>query len=169
MPGLASLRAGEYYAHPRNLFWPILGEIVRLDPRRPYADRIRSLAASGIALWDVLESCERAGSLDADIESRSAVPNDFARFFANHPRIGRVVFNGSTAERCFRRLVLPGLPARVMDYVRLPSTSPAHAALPYERKVEAWRLALQAGEVTPGDDRRLGRRGDDRARRPARS
>lgn len=150
MPGLASLRAGQYYAHPRNQFWRILGEIVGLDPAQPYAERLGRLTSSGIALWDVLKSCTRAGSLDAHIERGSIVPNDFARFFAGHPQIRRVVFNGTTAERYFLRHVLPGLPARRMDCVRLPSTSPANAALSYGQKLAAWHVEIQAGTGRPG-------------------
>jgi hypoxanthine-DNA glycosylase len=139
MPGVLSLRAGQYYAHPRNLFWRILGEILGFDPGMPYADKVMALASSGIALWDVLESCARAGSLDAAIEKDSIIPNDFATFFARYPQVRRVYFNGSTAERCYRRLVLPLLPAVSQVYQRLPSTSPAHATIPYEEKLAAWQ------------------------------
>ena len=140
MPGVASLRAGQYYAHPRNQFWRILGELLAMEPGMSYADRVGVLSSAGIALWDVLESCTRVGSLDADIESGSIIPNDFARFFARHPQVRRVYFNGSTAEQCFRRRVLPLLPAGSLMYERLPSTSPAHAALSYEEKLAAWRV-----------------------------
>jgi hypoxanthine-DNA glycosylase len=158
IPGLASLRAGQYYAHPRNQFWRILGEVIDVESERPYADRVRRLTSSRIALWDVLQSCMRAGSLDADIESGSIVPNDFVRFFTGHPQIRRVVFNGSTAERCFRRHVLPGLPDRPLEYVRLPSTSPAHAALSYRQKLEAWRHVLRGAGRMPVPGSRLARR-----------
>jgi len=140
MPGVASLRAGQYYAHPRNWFWRILGEILGLDPGLPYADRVGALVSSGIALWDVLKSCTRAGSLDAAIERDSIIPNDFAAFFARHPQVRRIYFNGSTAEQYFRRRVLPLLPAVALVYERLPSTSPAHAAMSYEEKLAAWQV-----------------------------
>ena len=139
MPGVASLRARQYYAHPRNLFWQILGELVGAGPSLTYDGRIRRLRAAGIALWDVLESCSRPGSGDADIEHESVVPNDLVGFLGGHRRIARVFFNGLTAERCYRRHVLPMLDGRAIEHVRLPSTSPAHAALPYARKLEAWR------------------------------
>ncbi len=142
MPGVASLRAGQYYAHPRNLFWGILGELLGLDPGLPYAGRVDVLAAAGIALWDVLKSCTRAGSLDSAIKKDTIVPNDFATFFARHPLVRRVYFNGSMAEQCYRRRVLPLLPAWPLEYLRLPSTSPAHAALSYGEKLAAWRVVL---------------------------
>lgn len=142
MPGVASLRAGQYYAHPRNLFWRILGELLGMDPGMPYTDRVGVLASAGIALWDVLKSCSRAGSLDSAIEKDSIIPNDFATFFARHPQVRRVYFNGSTAERCYRRLVLPLLPAGSPAYERLPSTSPAHAAISYTDKLTAWRVII---------------------------
>lgn len=164
MPGLASLRAGQYYAHPRNQFWPILGEIVGFDPGRPYAERIAGLSSSGIALWDVLESCTRAGSLDADIESGSVVANDFVAFFASHPRIGKVVFNGATAERWYRRHVAPALPPRPMVYARLPSTSPAHAGLSCRQKLEAWRLEIR-GDAAQAGLQPAGRRRRDKGKR----
>ena len=140
MPGVASLRAGQYYAHPRNQFWRILGELLGWDPALPYAARIDLVTASGIALWDVLKACSRVGSLDAAIEKDSIVPNDFVTFFARHPLVRRVYFNGSTAESWYRRRVLPLLPPGPLVYQRLPSTSPAHAALSFEEKLAAWRV-----------------------------
>jgi len=144
MPGAASLRAGRYYAHPRNLFWPILGALVGAGPVLPYRLRVRRLKAARVALWDVLRSCARPGSLDADIERGSMESNDFAGFFAAHPGIVRVFFNGATAERLFRRLVLPTLPQLRARCARLPSTSPAHAALTFEEKLMAWRAVTDA-------------------------
>jgi len=143
MPGEASLRAGEYYAHPRNHFWRMLGTLIPLDPAAPYAQRIAALKASHIALWDVLHGCKRAGSLDANIDKASHIPNDFAAFFAQHANITHVFFNGSAAEQIFRRKVLPFLNLPHLVYLRLPSTSPANASYSFERKLEAWQLILQ--------------------------
>lgn len=139
MPGLASLRAGEYYAHPRNAFWPIMGALIGAAPALPYAVRLALLRAHGIALWDVLASCERSGSLDAGIDPRSVIANDFAAFFRTHTAIRGIYFNGAVAEGSFRRHVLPGLGPLVLPRLRLPSTSPAHAAMSFERKLAAWR------------------------------
>jgi len=143
MPGVASLRAGEYYAHPRNHFWRMLGALISLDPESPYEQRIQALKSSGIALWDVLHSCTREGSLDANIDKASLAPNDFKMFFSRHTEITHVFFNGSAAEQIFRKNVLPGLEAQHIVYLRLPSTSPANASIPFERKLEAWRAILQ--------------------------
>jgi len=143
MPGMASLAAGEYYAHPRNQFWRIVGELYGFDPAAPYQRRTRALGLAGVALWDVLASCTRSGSLDADIEERSIAVNPFAGFLAAHTRIHRVCFNGRKAEAAWRRYVLAGLPpACELDYELLPSTSPAHAGMSYPRKLRAWRRAL---------------------------
>ena len=144
MPGEASLRAGQYYAHPRNLFWRILGEILGMDPGMSYASRVGALLSEGIALWDVLDSCIRPGSMDAAIEMDSVIVNDFKTFFARHPQVRRVYFNGSTAERCYRRWVSPLLPAVPLICERLPSTSPAHAAMSYEKKLAAWRVITKS-------------------------
>lgn len=155
MPGIASLTAGRYYAHPRNLFWPLLGTVLGIDPRLDYAERVRQLTAGGFAVWDVLGACRRDGSLDSRIAPDSIEPNDFQAFFAQHPRIDRVFFNGATAEQCFRRHVLPGLPAsaHALALRRLPSTSPANAAIPLADKITAWRdisrPAPLAQPVTP--------------------
>lgn len=148
MPGAASLAAGQYYAHPRNAFWPIVGGYCGAGAGLPYARRAAALRAAGIALWDVIASCRRRGSLDAAIERGSVRPNDFAAFLARHRRIACVAFNGGTAEALFRRHVLPrlaaALPGRRLRLLRLPSTSPAHAGLPPARKCAAWRRALRA-------------------------
>jgi TDG/mug DNA glycosylase family protein len=141
MPGVASLSAGQYYAHPRNQFWTIMGELFGAGPALPYDQRLAVLTRSGIALWDVLASCERRGSLDSAIDTRSAQANDFAAFLDAHPLITRICFNGALAETCFRRDVMPHV--RALETLRLPSTSPAHAGLPAAEKLQHWRAALQ--------------------------
>ena len=143
MPGTASLAAHEYYAHPRNLFWTIFAELLGFDVTTAYADRLRHLVSAGIAVWDVLQSCERPGSLDSSIEPASVVPNDFPRFFAEHPHVRRVCFNGAHAEALYRRHVAGAFEhPSPLTFVRLPSTSPANASIRYEAKVLAWRAAL---------------------------
>jgi len=147
MPGEASLRAAEYYAHPRNHFWRVMGDLMAFSAESPYAARAQALKAAGIALWDVLHSCEREGSLDASIDKSSQRPNDFRSFFAAHPHITHVYFNGSAAEQIYRRAVLPELKLPHIGYFRLPSTSPANASIPYERKLEAWKAILRCGSA----------------------
>lgn len=145
MPGVASLAAGEYYAHPRNAFWPIMGELVGARPELAYAARVERVMARRIAVWDVLKSCVRGGSLDSSIDEDSIVPNDFAGFFAQHTGIARVYFNGGKAEQAFLRHVMPGLGARgeAIRFARLPSTSPAHAGRTFAQKLAAWRVILE--------------------------
>lgn len=147
MPGKESLRAGQYYAHRRNAFWSIMGELAGAAPALPYQTRTQMLKSAGIALWDVLASCTRRSSMDADIEAASICPNDFASFFLKHPNITHIFFNGSMAEQCFHKQVLPLLEPlhghRPMHYQRLPSTSPAHASMTYQQKLKAWKVILQ--------------------------
>jgi hypoxanthine-DNA glycosylase len=143
MPGRVSLREQQYYAHPQNQFWRILGALLGFDPASSYEARLAALRTADIALWDVLQTCIRAGSLDAAIKPLSAVPNDFATFLAQHPQIRRICFNGAKAEALFMRRVRPDLPVEPeLDHLRLPSTSPAHAALPFAAKLQAWRAIL---------------------------
>jgi double-stranded uracil-DNA glycosylase len=143
LPGEASLRAGQYYAQPRNAFWRIMAALLGFDPAAPYAERTARLVAAGIALWDVCAAAERQGSLDAAIDLATAELNDFAAFLAAHPGLLLIACNGSTATALFRRRVLPGLSAPP-PLVALPSTSPAHARMPFETKLACWRDALAA-------------------------
>lgn len=144
MPGKRSLQDRQYYAHPRNSFWPILGAILAFDPSSHYHERTRRLEHAGIALWDVLKSCARSSSLDSDIEGSSMVANDFEAFFMRHPDIQTVLFNGGTAEQVFMRQVWPGLRLRhrSLELHRLPSTSPAHARMNQQEKLNIWRQYL---------------------------
>lgn len=144
MPGRESLARQQYYAHPRNAFWPIMSELLRL-PKASYAERSRALLENRIAVWDVLMACARKGSLDANIEPSSIIANDFAFFYAKHPAIDRVFFNGAKAESLYRRHVLPGLAGASADLplLRLPSTSPAHAGMSLGQKTRAWSIILE--------------------------
>ena len=143
MPGKASLAADQYYAHPRNAFWPVMGKLLGFSPDLPYEERLKILRSSGIALWDVLGSCIRTSSLDAHIEADSLIPNDFQAFFRQHPHITQVFFNGTKAEQCFMKYVLPTLKTNSLHYQRLPSSSPANAGIPYEKKLLAWQLVIR--------------------------
>lgn len=145
MPGLASLAAGQYYAHAQNLFWQILGEVTGAAASLPYATRVRALKSSGIALWDVLAACVREGSLDSAIDAASISVNDFGAFYRAHPGVVQVFFNGAKAEASYRRYVLPALadaiaPAKLM---RLPSTSPANASISRAHKQKVWKRILR--------------------------
>lgn len=150
LPGAASLAAGQYYAHPRNGFWPIMGALVGAHPALPYRERCAALARAGIALWDACHAAERPGSLDAAIVAGSVVPNDFTDLFAACPRIAALFHNGAASAALYRRLVLPGLPHAwaALPRMVLPSTSPAHAGRSIAEKQALWRRAL-APHVTP--------------------
>jgi hypoxanthine-DNA glycosylase len=142
MPGQESLAAGQYYANRRNAFWKIMAELLGFDPDSSYETRAHELKAARIALWDVLQSCTRVGSLDAKIDANSITVNDFQSFFHTHNKIRTVFFNGAKAESTYRQYVLPTVGTVPVSYVRLPSTSPAHASLSYEQKLHTWRSAL---------------------------
>ena len=136
-PSVQSLATGQYYANPRNAFWPITGTLFGFDAAAPYETRLAALQSAGIALWDVLHRCRRVGSLDAKIDPKSVVANDFRRLFAAYPSIRQVCFNGSAARQLFSRLVDVGAG---LEYRLLPSTSPARA-MPAADKLRAWVLS----------------------------
>jgi len=140
MPGVASLAQQQYYAHPRNVFWPIMGCLFSAYPEMDYPQRALRLVTHRIAVWDVLQSCYRPGSSDAKICANSVKINNFADFFRVHPRLTKIYFNGKTAESYFTKKVVPGLTAhsRLPDCTRLPSTSPALASLNFEQKLAIW-------------------------------
>lgn len=148
MPSVASLARQQYYGHPRNAFWPIMGRLFGAGPELPYDQRQRILCNNGVAVWDVLRECHREGSLDTAIRAESEAANDFAAFFRTHPRIGTIFFNGQKAETAFRRLVLPAIAqlGRKFRCVRLPSTSPAHAGRSFAEKLAAWHELCRALE-----------------------
>jgi len=140
MPGVESLYQQQYYAHPRNSFWDLMGEMFAAGREVHYPSRLLRLQQQHIALWDVASQCERSGSLDSNIRSGSIIPNDFTAFFSNHPDIKAIFFNGQKAAQIYRRLVLPTLPPAVQSLPlhTLPSTSPAHASLSREMKLKQW-------------------------------
>jgi TDG/mug DNA glycosylase family protein len=147
LPGQRSLQMQQYYAHPQNAFWKLVGAIFGTEPASPYPRRVQVLKKNHIALWDVLAAAERPGSLDSSIVQASALANDFAKFFRAHPRIRRVFFNGRKAEELYRRFVLPRLGAEFayIRYEGLPSTSPAHAGMTFAKKLDRW-LSIKESE-----------------------
>ncbi len=141
MPSVVSLQQYEYYAHPRNAFWKIIARLFEFPDNLSYQKRLHELQKHGLSLWDVIQSCERRGSLDSNINAQSVIGNDFAAFFERHPHIGHLFFNGSRAEQEYLRRVLPELPERLQQLprTRLPSTSPAMASLSFEQKLHSWK------------------------------
>ena len=142
LPSRASLEARQYYAHPRNAFWHIMADLFGAGDT--YTQRCQHIVQHGIAVWDVLQSSVRPGSMDADIRLDTARVNDFAGFFDGHPELGTVCFNGKKAQALYRRMVEPTTAARIASYHVLPSTSPAHASLSFPAKLKAWRAIIQS-------------------------
>ena len=137
-PGAASLQAQQYYGHPRNHFWPILGALWQLDLKTAaYPQRLEAARAHGLGLWDVYARCRREGSLDSAIED--AQLNDLASLALRAPALRAIVHNGGESARAIRLTSALGLPV-----LRLPSTSPANASWSFEKKLAAWRAALCA-------------------------
>jgi hypoxanthine-DNA glycosylase len=142
LPGRQSLLLNEYYGNPRNVFWRIMGALFDAGQELPYAQRVPRLLGHKIAVWDVLRYSVRPGSMDADIDDNTAQANDFAGFFSEYCEIRRVYFNGKKAAQVFARLVLESLPDENsrLEFSTLPSTSPAHAAMSFTRKLERWSI-----------------------------
>ena len=157
MPGVASLDAQRYYAHPQNAFWPVISSILRDDPAlldaKPhfgaspvdsvYRQATQMVIDRNIAIWDVLKHCRRPGSLDSNIRQDSAVCNDLETFLQAHPDVYKILFNGKAAQRLFERTALPQLSmSDQLELIPLPSTSPAMAGLSRAEKRTHWAAAL---------------------------
>jgi TDG/mug DNA glycosylase family protein len=143
-PGEESLRRQQYYAHPRNLFWDMMGAVCGAGRDNTYAERVAVVRGHGIALWDVVGSCSRVGSMDADIRPGGFTVNDFRSFLARYP-INCIFFDGAKAAELFRRHVLPTL-TEPPELIVLPSTSPANARISKQEKVGRW---LEIGKHLP--------------------
>ena len=137
LPSQRSIVEQQYYAHPQNAFWPIMRELFGIQGS--YEERCAQLCEQRIALWDVLRSSLRPGSMDADIDTNSAKANDLAAFFAAHEQLRLVAFNGKKAEQLFHRFVDTAASGNLIELRGLPSTSPAYAAMTFSGKVAAWR------------------------------
>lgn len=144
-PGVASLKAQQYYGHPQNHFWKILQAIWPDGPINSGADsyKIRSewLLSRCLGVWDVYAACEREGSLDSNI--RNAEVNDFAKLLQRCPQLEAIAHNGGESFKHARHTSLLGLPV-----YKLPSTSPANASWSFERKLAAWREVFKQHRLT---------------------
>ncbi|MGV6809985.1 MAG: DNA-deoxyinosine glycosylase [bacterium] len=144
MPGQASLTAQQYYAHPRNAFWFIMQQTFAIPDQSDYVSRCNALIQHRIAVWDVIQHCQRQGSLDTAIQEQSIQANNFSQFFTDYPSIEHILFNGAKAEQSYRRYVLPNLSTNHQQKTmhRLPSTSPAMASLKPADKLKQWQPFL---------------------------
>ena len=143
-PGVASLRAQQYYGHPQNQFWKIVATLLAPHATQTaavlglsYAERAQWLLQQGVGVWDVYAACQREGSLDAHI--RNAEPNDLQSLRIRCPALAAIAHNGGESFKHAKLTRTLGLPV-----YRLPSTSPAHASWSFARKLEAWREVFQA-------------------------
>lgn len=141
MPGQKSLDENQYYAHPRNTFWKIMASIFKFDISLDYETRCEELTNNKVALWDVMQNCERPGSLDSAIVNATIIPNDFNAFFKTYKNIELIGFNGQKAAQTFKTKVSKTLEFDIKS-VTLPSTSPAHASMSFEEKLEIWSNTL---------------------------
>ena len=140
LPGAESLRRQQYYAHPANAFWFVMGHLCGFDAHAPYRQRVSALKRAGVAVWDVLAQAHRRGSADSAIDTHTERPNPIGPLLAHPTPIG---FNGTKALTAFRRHILPTLTPQIQEgltLLSLPSTSPAHATLSKEAKLHAWTL-----------------------------
>ena len=142
LPGKKSIAEQQYYAHPQNAFWKIMGALFEMRAELPYEKRVCVLKENRIALWDVLQSSFRPGSLDASIRVQGASCNDFLGFLHRHSGIRAICFNGKKAADLFARLAAREVLRQYPDltFEALPSTSPAHAAMPYAEKLRCWSI-----------------------------
>jgi len=140
MPGVRSLEQQQYYAHPQNAFWRIIAHLFNQGKALEYQQGEALLIERGIALWDVLKFCDRQGSLDSAINKETMEMNNFVDLFLASPKLKYVFFNGLMAESTYKKQVWPLVAesASYIKYKKLPSTSPAYAAMKFEAKLAAW-------------------------------
>lgn len=145
MPGVPSLQAQQYYANPRNAFWPMITVMAGTPLPDQYPKRLELLRTLRLAVWDVIEACHRPGSLDSAIKPDTVIANDIPALLRRYPSIQRIAFNGRTAESTFKkhwRNKADKLMAE-RQFILLPSSSPAHASLSFDQKLAQWRAALK--------------------------
>jgi hypoxanthine-DNA glycosylase len=147
LPSQQSLQKHEYYGNPQNAFWRVMGELFGAGPDIPYANRAERLRDHGIAVWDVLRSSVRPGSMDAAIDLKTAMPNDFQTFFDEHPMLELLCFNGKKAAELYQRLVAPQGISTIdpIEFKTMPSTSPAYASMSLDEKVRRWSVVQRSG------------------------
>lgn len=147
LPSRLSIERQEYYGNPQNAFWRIMAELAGFDSQLPYAERESRLLAAGVGLWDVLASSVRPGSLDANIDLKTARPNDLVAFLDGHRKLRRIAFNGRKARQIFDKELSGSVEAerRGIGLLDLPSTSPAHAALSFDGKLNQWSALFAPG------------------------
>jgi len=146
LPSVKSVEKQQYYGHPQNAFWRVMGALFGAGLEIPYARRAAMLVKNRVAVWDVLAASIRPGSMDSAIDQATARPNDFNRFYGEQPDIRLVCFNGQAAARLYGKLVAPALEkgSNTPDYQTLPSTSPAYASMSFADKLERWRVVRTA-------------------------
>jgi len=147
LPSRQSLQRNEYYGNPQNAFWRVMGELFGAGPDISYQDRAAKLKRCGIAVWDVLRSSVRPGSMDAAIEPATAAPNDFQTFFDEHTMLELLCFNGKKAAELYQRLVaVQGITSiGNIEFRTMPSTSPAYASMNLDEKVRHWSVIQRPG------------------------
>lgn len=143
MPGAASLASGQYYAHPRNRFWPLMAQLCGIDAAADYPARLRALQQAGVGVWDVIGQCRRRGSLDAHIVRGSEVPNALPQLLQTLPALRLVACNGAAAFQAWQRFIAPQV-ERAVPVRALPSTSPANAAFTLPRLRAQWQAVADA-------------------------
>jgi len=136
LPSVKSLEEQQYYGHPQNAFWWLMSKICSFEYGFSYSERVSHLLANNIAVWDVIQSCHRPGSLDSKIDQSTLVPNDFFKLLGEQSTIRAIVFNGQSACKLFNKFVDVG--RWKGDLIVLPSTSPANARMRRETKLEKW-------------------------------
>jgi TDG/mug DNA glycosylase family protein len=148
LPSQQSLQKHEYYGNPQNAFWRVMGELFDAGPDMPYRQRAEKLTGRGIAVWDVLQSSIRPGSMDAAIDSRTATPNDFRMFYDEHPMLELLCFNGKKAAALYGRLVAPRGIGTInnIEFRTMLSTSPAYASMKFAEKVRHWSVIRRRGD-----------------------